>query len=67
LPPAGSFLLLSPAAYFLPISFLSPTAYFLPTAAKSMQKMPPETHGFWTSFTFKSFVRYGPSRELAQQ
>ena len=36
-------------------------------SSKKYEKMPPETDGFWTSFTFKSFVRYGPSRELAQQ
>ena len=47
--------------------FLSPTAYFLSTATKSMQKAPFETEGFKTSFTFKSCVRYGPSRELTQQ
>ena len=35
-----------------------PTAHFLPTAAKSMQKMPPETDGFWTSFTFKRLACY---------
>ena len=40
--------------------FLSPTAYFLSTATKSMQKTPPETDGFWTSFPLKSCVRYGP-------
>ena len=40
--------------------FLSPTAHFLSTATKSMQKTPPETDGFWTSFPLKSCVRYGP-------
>ena len=40
--------------------FLSPTVYFLSTATKSMQKMPPETDGFWTSFPLESCVRYGP-------
>ena len=43
------------AEYFLSTTVLcarnvSPTAYFLPTAAKSMQKMPPETNVFCTSF-----------------
>ena len=47
-------------------SFLSPTAYFLPTAAKSMQKMPPETDGFWTSFCVQELLpKFRRSRESA--
>ena len=49
-----------------PSSFLSPTAYFLPTAAKSMQKMPPETDGFWTSFCVQELLpKFRRSRESA--
>ena len=49
-----------------PSSFLSPTAYFLPTAAKSMQKMPPETDGFWTSFCVQELLpKFRRSRETA--
>ena len=48
------------------ILFLSPTAYFLPTAAKSMQKMPPETDGFWTSFCVQELLpKFRRSRESA--
>ena len=47
-------------------SFVSPTAYFLPTAAKSMQKMPPETDGFWTSFCVQELLpKFRRSRESA--
>ena len=49
------------------VSCLPPAAYFLSTATKSMQKTPFETDGFKSSFAFKSFARYGPSRELTQQ
>ena len=49
-----------------PSSFLSPTACFLPTAAKSMQKMPPETDGFWTSFCVQELLpKFRRSRESA--
>ena len=49
---------------FFPL--LSPTAYFLPTAAKSMQKMPPETDGFWTSFCVQELLpKFRRSRESA--
>ena len=60
-----------PAAYFLSTTVLcarnvSPTAYFLPTAAKSMQKMPPETDGFWTSFCVQELLpKFRRSRESA--
>ena len=52
------------AEYFLSTTVLcarnvSPTAYFLPTAAKKYEKMPPETDGFWTSFTVKRLACYG--------
>ena len=48
------------------ILFLSPTAHFLPTAAKSMQKMPPETDGFWTSFCVQELLpKFRRSRESA--
>ena len=48
------------------ILFLSPTACFLPTAAKSMQKMPPETDGFWTSFCVQELLpKFRRSRESA--
>ena len=48
------------------ILFLSPTACFLPTAAKSMQKMPPEADGFWTSFCVQELLpKFRRSRESA--
>ena len=49
------------------VGTVPPTAYFLSTATKSMQITPFETDGFKTSFPFKRCIRYGPSRELAQQ
>ena len=55
------------AASTMTCTLSAPAAYFLSTATKSMQKAPFETDGFKTSFTFKSCVRYGPSRELTQQ
>ena len=46
--------------------FLSPAAYFLSTATKSMQKTPPETDGFWTSFCVQELLpKFRRSRESA--
>ena len=47
LPPMGKFL-----------SFLPPVAHFSQQLEK-WAKEPPETNDLWTSFTLKSFIRYG--------
>ena len=36
-------------------------------SSKKYEKMPPETDGFWTSFTFKRLACYGTVKELTQQ
>ena len=54
------------ASSMMPCTLSAPTAYFLPTAAKSMQKMPPETDGFWTSFCVQELLpKFRRSRESA--